>query len=82
VTRSIRRKQTVDDAFLEDLFAQTNSLYRLDQRGESVGAPTELGALPQTAVNLLLALGITWVLILAYVGANAIKNWRRKHKTL
>ena len=58
VTRSVRRKETVDEAYFEKLFADVTTLYRLDQV-ES----TYLGPLPQTAVWLLVALGGTWIVL-------------------
>ena len=78
VTKSTRRKQTVDEAYMEKLFADMTSLYRLDQiqSGLSGGTP-DLGELPQTAVMLLSALGITWVMILLYVSIEWIKKKKR-----
>ena len=67
VTKSIRRKKTVDDASIEALYTQINSLYRLDQIGSQTGgmgaAKKELGALPGTAVALLVTLAAAWALI-------------------
>ena len=55
VTRSVRRKETVDDAYMEKLFTDVSALYRLDQvRG------SEFGQLPATSVWLLVALGAIW----------------------
>jgi len=76
VTKSVRRNQTVDDAYLEELFAQVTSLYRLDQPTVAAGRQ-ELGELPQTAVILLSALGISWVLILSYAAVTGIKKKNR-----
>ena len=39
VTKSIRRKQTVDDASMDALFADTQALYRLDQLEHSCNGP-------------------------------------------
>ena len=73
VTKSIRRSQTVDDAYMDNLFAEVTSLYRLDQQNAVVGQK-ELGELPQTAVLLLAALGVSWIGILAYVAAETVKK--------
>lgn len=73
VTKSVRRNQTVDDAYLEKLFADTQSLYRLDQRGTS-SAKAELGPLPQTAVLLLGAMAVSWVIMAVYVIAERVKK--------
>ena len=74
VTKSVRRKQTVDEAYMEQLFADMTSLYRLDQILGSSGK-AEFGPLPTASVILLSTLGIAWLLILAYV----ISQWA-KHK--
>ncbi len=58
VTRSVRRKETVDDAYIDKLFADVSSLYRLDQV-ES----TDLGPLPDTSVWLLTVLCCTWLIL-------------------
>ncbi|MER2236197.1 MAG: extracellular solute-binding protein, partial [Candidatus Limivicinus sp.] len=64
VTKSVRRKQTVDDAYMQKLFSDVNSLYRLDQiSAADAGAPANLGPLPKTAVLLLSSLAGAWVLI-------------------
>ncbi|MBR2669118.1 MAG: extracellular solute-binding protein [Solobacterium sp.] len=66
VTKSIKRKQTVDDAYIDKLFEDVTSLYRLDQISTSTGK-RDLGPLPATAKALLYTLGITWILIIIYV---------------
>lgn len=70
VTLSIRRKQTVDDAYIDQLFTDVSALYRLDQV-ES----TDLGPMPETSKWLLGVLGAAWVTL----GAAAIWS-RRKRK--
>lgn len=78
VTKSIRRKETVDDAYLDRLFADVTSRYRLDQRNASLGKQ-ELGALPGTAVALLAGLGIVWLFIIAYVCHELLKKRKSRH---
>ena len=65
VTKSTRRKETVDGAYMDTLFSETKALYRLDQLTGAAGK-ANLGPLPTEAVVLLGALGATWVLIGAY----------------
>ena len=77
VTTAVRRKQTVDDAFLEKLYSDTASLYHLDQLGSSGGVYTDkstLGKLPTTSVILLSSLAVVWVLILIYVILGAVRK--------
>ena len=72
VTKSIRRKQTVDEAYMEKLYADVTSLYRLDQI--STGTAKGLGPLPAESVVLLSVLGAVWVCIGAYLLFSSIKN--------
>ncbi len=75
VTKSVRRKETVDEAYMEKLFENVTSLYRLDSSGSvNAGGKAELGELPGTAKALLGGLGIAWGLILLYVGLEAFKK--------
>ena len=77
--KSVRRKQTVDGAYMEKLYTDVASLYRLDQierqNGMSSGK-ADLGELPQTAVLLLAGLAGAWALILLY----AVAGFLRKKK--
>ena len=73
VTKSIRRKQTVDDSYMVNLFDEMTSLYRLDQISTSEGK-ADLGPLPATSVALLAVLAAAWVGILAYVAWDARKK--------
>ncbi len=64
VTKSVRRKQTVDDAYLTELFDDVSALYHLDQLGGSVGGESkDLGPLPTASIVLLAALACAWVII-------------------
>ena len=77
VTKSVRRKKTVDDAFIDKLYSDMTSLYRLDQTGtgldtQAVGA--DLGPLPAASVALLASLGAIWLLLIAYALREAMKK--------
>ena len=77
VAKGVRRKKTVNDAFLEKLFSDMTSLYRLDQiqqvkpdenqqntpdQDQQTEDPQhQLGPLPDTAIILLSALAVTWI---------------------
>lgn len=79
VAKSIRRKQTVDDAYLDKLFEDVSSLYRLDQIQASAAGKKELGPLPATATALLSTLGIAWIFIIAYVCRELVKKRKSRH---
>lgn len=77
VTKSVRRKKTVDDAFIDKLYSDMTSLYRLDQidieKGDqAVGE--DLGPLPEASAALLAGLGVIWLLLIAYVIREAMKK--------
>ena len=78
-TKAMRRKQTVDEAFMEKLFADVTSLYRLDQLEglSSVGGARDLGKLPTESVILLSSLAGIWVLIIVYVVLDYLKKKRK-----
>ena len=79
VTKSMRRHETVDDAYFDRLEADITALCRLDQIGTSSIGREELGPLPTTAVVLLICLGAAWVGIGVYAGISAMKKRKNKH---
>ena len=67
ITKSVRRKKTVDDAYIDQLYADMTSLYRLDQTAAGGRADTEsFGPLPAASRALLVGLGAAWVCIIAF----------------
>ena len=67
VTKSVRRKEKVDEKYMQALFDDTVSLYRLDQIETGTGGKAALGPLPQASVVLLSVLGAVWVLLILWV---------------
>ena len=78
VNKSVRRHQTVDEAYIETLYAEMTSLYRLDQI-TGTGGRIPLGPLPAEAVILLSALALCWVGIGAHVASECIKKRKRQN---
>ncbi len=76
VTKSVRRKETVDEAYIDDLFADVSALYHLDQSGESTGLNRDLGPMPTESILLLTCLGLIWLLLIII----SIKNSLNKAK--
>ena len=74
VTKSTRRKQTVDEKYMENLFKDMTSLYRLDQIQTDSTGKQNLGPLPNESVFLLSALAVIWVCIGSYVIFEALKK--------
>ena len=78
VAKSVRRKKTVDDAFIDSVFSDVQSLYRLDQI-HAGGGKTELGPLPAGSKALIGCLIAAWILILIYVLCTN-KKYRKKSR--
>lgn len=79
VTKSVKRKETIDEAYMEELFDDVTSLHRLDQistRGNISADREELGEMPAASVILLTALGLTWAVMILYV----VREELRKRK--
>ncbi len=83
VVKAVRRGQDTEGEYIEKLYGDIASLYRLDQPGgrgnAGASGKTELGRLPQTSVILLSALAAAWALIILYVVSQIIKKKRNKY---
>ena len=77
VAKSTRRKEPIDDSYMEKLYADVTSLYRLDQVGGSSGK-ADLGPLPKASVTLLWVLAAAWVLIGAYALYGVVKKKKQE----
>lgn len=77
--KSVRRKETVDDAYLEKLFRDVTGLYRLDSQGNSADRKMDLGPLPLAAKILLGTLILVWIGIICYI---IMQNYRKKGKSI
>ena len=79
--KSVRRKETIDEAYMEQLFEDITSLYRLDQPGGSAvpdgSAREDLGELPGTAVVLLASLAGIWMVMIVYFVAQMVRKRKR-----
>ena len=76
VTKSMRRSETVDDAYYERLFADVTALYRLDSVETMGQGKADLGRLPATAIWLICVIVTAWVFILV----SAIVGFAKKRK--
>ena len=80
--KAVRRGQTVDEAYMETLYRDTMSLYRLDQprsqSGAAVSAEEDLGPLPAASAVLIGVLVSAWILIGLYMGRKLVTA-RRAH---
>ncbi|MBQ9928890.1 MAG: extracellular solute-binding protein [Lachnospiraceae bacterium] len=81
VSKSVKRKETVNETYIQALYEDMTSLHRLDQiagAGGREAGKEELGKLPGTAVALLLAIAGAWILMAFYV----ICGWLKKKEIL
>ena len=76
--KTVRRGQTADEAYFDELFGSVTALYRLDQRNIASGEKAELGPLSTEAKVLLVSLGVIWAGIGLYVGRDLLKDKRKK----
>ena len=60
VTKSVRRKQEVNDESMEELFDEVTSLYHLNESSASSTGKQDLGPMPRTSIILLTALAAAW----------------------
>ena len=77
VAKAVRRNKKVDEEFIDNLFVEMTSLYRLDQI-ELTDAYVDLGKMPTGSVALLVSLGLIWCGIIAYCTIGYIKKKRKK----
>ncbi len=71
VTKSVRRSQTIDKEYIEDMYEKVIALYRLDEKaGQTKKA--DLGKLPVESVVLIGTLLVVWLFIVIYVILDAV----------
>ncbi len=70
-TKGARRGKTIDDDFIDALFEDVKSLYRLDQLNT---LDTDLGPLPMASKVLLISLGVIWLSIGVYFIGTKIRE--------
>ncbi|MBQ9308473.1 MAG: extracellular solute-binding protein, partial [Clostridia bacterium] len=78
--KSIRRKQTVDDAYFDKLYEDTIALYHLNQGDGAKGmdGKADLGPLPAMSRYLLIGLCVIWVLIGLYSLRSLLRERRKE----
>ncbi|MCR4595308.1 MAG: ABC transporter substrate-binding protein [Lachnospiraceae bacterium] len=60
--KTVRRKGTVDDEYIEKLYADVKGLYRLDRiSGAGASGSADLGPLPTQSVALIVCIIIAWI---------------------
>ena len=77
IVADAHNKKNANDAYFEELFNETTSLYRLDQIQTNGSWKQELGPLPQTAVALIITLAAVWVILGALFLRQTIKSGKQ-----
>ena len=77
VTKSTRRKETVDEAYMEKLYRDMTALYRLDQIANDGDSKINLGEMPKASVALLAVLSVAWVCLGVYFLAGIAKKTQK-----
>ena len=79
--KGVRRGKTVNDEFIDQLYDEMISLYRLDGIGAGSGERAELGELPPTSIALISAIATAWVCIGIYFLAQTLKKRKNRGKS-
>ena len=75
--KSVRRKENVDEKYIDALYKDITSLYRLDQISSDFNGKTHLGKMPTMSVALICTLAVIWVMIIVYAVINKTKKQRK-----
>ena len=85
--KSVRRRQTVDDAYFDTLYGDISALYRLDQVSgvRNGNGAADLGPLPAPSVAFLVTLCLIWALLIVWFVCGKWKicknNGKKSNKT-
>lgn len=77
-SKSARRKEKMNDAYIEKLYADVTKLFQLDQIEVKAGKQVTLGELPAEAKTLLIVIPCIWALIGGYSLWTGRKNRKKK----
>ena len=76
--KSVRRKQTVDEAYFDKLYDDIRALYHLNQNlSSSADGKSDLGPLPGMSKGLLIGLVVIWVCIGLYTLRDLVQKQRK-----
>ena len=75
-SKSARRKEKMNDAYIEKLYSDVTSLFQLDQIEVKAGKRVTFGELPAEAKTLLIVIPCIWILI----GLDALMTKRKGRK--
>ncbi len=76
VVLASKQKKTIDGEYIDTLYDNMNSLYKLDQIDWS-GQKADLGPLSPTALALILSISAIWVFIIAFFVVKTAKKQKK-----
>lgn len=76
VTKSIRRGEIVDDAYIDKLYQDIYALYHLDQSTSANTTNRNLGKMPTISIILIVTIVILWLGIIGYFVSEYLKKKR------
>ncbi len=74
VVKAKRRKQTVDEAWMEKMQADVTGMYHLNEASKAGVSKVELGKMPVESNILLAVLALVWTIIIIYVATDYLKR--------
>ena len=75
--KSVRRHETINDDYFDNLYSEVTALYRLDQLSGSKDSKADLGEMPAASKALLITLGVVWIGIGAYFANDLLKKRKK-----
>ena len=79
VTKDTRRKKEINEAYMENLFAEVSALYKLDQIEKTESRA--LGEMPKESILLLASIATVWLFIGAFAAVSLVRSRKKKtHK--
>ena len=81
VAKAARRKKTVDDEFIDNLYGEMTSLYKLNEINRDPTTIVKHGSMPTASIILISAISTTWICIGAYFTVRIVKSGKIKRKT-
>ena len=80
-TKAARRKNKVDDSFIEKLYSEMTSLYKLNEINRDPSTIVKHGSMPKASLILLVSIGTTWICIGTYFVVKVVKTRKLKRKS-
>ncbi len=80
VAKAARRKKTVDDEFIEKLYAEMTSLYKLGEINRDPSTIVKYDSMPKASIALISVISTTWICIGVYFAVRMVKSRKMKRK--